>query len=1506
MIDKTRSMNKNTNSRDLKLFENSPNAVLLFKVESENGQKNSFRCLDANDAYVQMVGQELEQIVGKNLYELFPESAAGNFGKSFQDVARSRIPAIFEHYYPHMKKWFEITVSMPEKSTVMAIFMDITYRKQIEIKEHHLKTILKSIRTVNYLINRTSNQEKLLNEICRTLVDSRGYFSVWIAVYNAETGLESLCHAGLNEKAKDFADLFQQNKLPMCASEVLKKSGVHIMEDTNDFCGECPLVGMYLNRGAMTSRLVHNHHVFGVMSVSTKNELLKDEEEITLFEEIVQDLGYALHNLKLKKDQNAMETSLIESEQKFKLISASAQDAIIMINHKGNVTYWNRAAGKIFGYTGEAMLGKKMHDILAPKKYHAAHFEAFPEFVNSGKGNAVGKTVELSALRSDGVEIPVELSLSAVKMKGHWNAIGIMRDITERKVAERALIQEKEKAQQLYHVVPGAIFTVDKNKNITDLNDKAFEILGYSKKELIGQPCNLFAVDPCGNRCGLYNDNVAKPSFQNHCIIKTKEGSLRHVSKNIDLIKDADGNVIGGVESFEDITEQKKQEELIKIQRDLAMDLNSTAELNDALKKLLEYTIKIESIDCGGIYLLNNEKKELQLSEFINLPKSFAKSVSKIKAQSPQYKIVMSRNSYYRTYNEKNPAFEKKIDRNRIQLGLKSVGVIPIVHGDEVIAALIIASFSHSEIPTEIRSTIETIAAQTGGIIARIQTKNELIVSQQDYKLLTEALHDVILRVSRNGVLQYCSPAIKEFAGYDAEEEIGSHISKYFAKKTELLYALKMMKKIFIERQAAVIEFLYKPKNKQPFPVEVTGRPLVQHGKLVSLQCVMRDISERKEAEKEIQKFKTIIDRANYGAIITDMAGNILYVNESFAHMHGYKLKEVLDKNTSIFHSPEQLAGLSEKLMNVIESGNLKAEEMWRLRKDGTVFPTLTNATVIKNDRGDPLFISSTLIDITDRKRYEDELRQAKVAAEAANKAKSEFLANMSHEIRTPMNGVLGMADLMLDTELTREQDQYINILKNSAGQLLGLLNDILDFSKIEAGQLNLEKIEFNIRSVVEGISDVVIKQVEQKKLELNIYIDNKVPETVVGDPNRLRQILVNLLSNAIKFTDEGDVFVKVEVEEKLGEDVVLHVSVIDTGIGISKERQKEVFESFTQEDSSTTRKFGGTGLGLTISRQLVEMMNGKIWVESSPGEGSNFQFTLKLSVSNNRVEVKQKLPVDVQGMKVLAVDDNAINRLILTESLKAFKCRPIVVESVRDAIQALETEQNIQLIITDFQMPGLDGISLIKKIRTMEKHKNTPIILLTSVEGNKRIQEESQKTKVLTLTKPVKQSQLLEAITHVVASVSELGDAKSGIQKDPEKEKMREIEKLIALNGKFRILLTEDNTINQKVALALLKKASLEADIACDGGQALEALSKNNYDLVLMDVQMPNMDGFTATQKIRAKFSKDDLPIVAMTAHAMKGDKEKCLKAGMNDYVSKPIEPSELYKSLHKWLTRK
>ena len=664
------------------------------------------------------------------------------------------------------------------------------------------------------------------------------------------------------------------------------------------------------------------------------------------------------------------------------------------------------------------------------------------------------------------------------------------------------------------------------------------------------------------------------------------------------------------------------------------------------------------------------------------------------------------------------------------------------------------------------------------------------------------------------------------------------------------------------------------------------------------------EIVERRKAEQALWESEQLYAQIALNAsdllyVVHTLTGQIDWFGQIDGAL-GYgegEFGRTLDSWEANIH-PDERSRVAVAYEESHRSGRPFTEEYRIARKDGSYVYWSDRGRPIYNHKGDVIKFIGACTDITERKAREDELTHAKEQAEAANLAKSQFLANMSHEIRTPMNGIIGMTALALDTELNHEQRGLMTTVRESADTLLALINDILDFSKIEAGKLTLDPVDFNIRDTLEDTLLTVALRAHQKGLELACHLPPEIPQGLVGDPGRLRQVILNLVGNAIKFTSRGEVVLDVALKSQNDAGVMLQFTVADTGIGIPKDKQGLIFEAFTQADSSTTRNYGGSGLGLPISTQLVGLMGGRIWVESEPGVGSKFHFTARFEVRTDAIAITPPLQVSLKDMPALVVDDNEVNRRILDEFLRKWSMKPVLVDGADAAIAELEQAAarncSYPLVLLDAMMPEVDGFTLAKKIKESPNLANAIIMMLSSadqVEDAARCRELGIS---VYLTKPIRQSELLDAI------MSALGSAGAGTLSVP----AAPAEPVLKAGRSLRILLAEDNLVNQRLAVRILEKWGHSVAVAGNGRKALETWEKERFDVVLMDVQMPEMSGLEATGAIRERESGSGrrTPIIAMTAHAMEGDREKCLSSGMDHYVTKPIDRKKLFDAIESY----
>jgi two-component system sensor histidine kinase/response regulator len=819
--------------------------------------------------------------------------------------------------------------------------------------------------------------------------------------------------------------------------------------------------------------------------------------------------------------------------------------------------------------------------------------------------------------------------------------------------------------------------------------------------------------------------------------------------------------------------------------------------------------------------------------------------------------------------------------------------------------------------------------------------EKQLIESEAKYRSIFESVNDVIILLDRRGRILDVNSKVIDMAGYEREDLIGHDfrtLSKIITKKSLAVLAYNFAKRI---AGASVPAYEVEMRNKDGkiINVEINAVPLKIRGKIAGDLAILRDVTQQKRnlqaIEESEEKFSKAFQSNPNPCFITNLRnGMFVEINDSFSRITGFTKKDAIGNTTgkiclwagendderirSILRKHNQVT--SEEILFRTKKGEFRhgvySAEVIKLSGEDCVLTTINDVTERKNmdeelrkhrDHLEDLVQQRTKElgsvnkqlekELTERKRIEEELITAISDADAASRAKGDFLARMSHEIRTPIHGVMGTLDLLGDTELGQEQRQYVNMARTSAESLLNVINDVLDFSKIEAGKIELDIKEFNLRTLLEQTLETIAVPAHKKGLEILMQISPDIPEELVGDDGRLRQILINLLGNAIKFTEQGDVVLRVNVEADREKEQELHFSIRDSGIGIPEEKQKQLFHPFEQVDGSMNRKHGGSGLGLAICQQLVNIMGGRIWFTSWPGEGSIFHFTAKFvkQVDNQDVKKLTEIPPGLRGIPILLIDDNTTFRSTLRDTLTAWGFQVTDVDNVHSALQELEdskgTSRYFRMIMLDKTMPAMSGFAVAEKMLHDTSLHSSIVMMLTS----DSISDDFSRCQELGishyLVKPIKESELLKTI------FTALGYAKTDVETSQQAVSVPSNKDMPHLN----ILVAEDNATSQVIAKKILEKAGHTVQIAGNGVEAIKMVKEGSHDLVLMDVEMPEMNGLEATQFIRNTEQKSEqhIPIIAMTAYAMKEDRQRCLQAGMDAYLSKPVNLEELYSTI-------
>lgn len=782
-------------------------------------------------------------------------------------------------------------------------------------------------------------------------------------------------------------------------------------------------------------------------------------------------------------------------------------------------------------------------------------------------------------------------------------------------------------------------------------------------------------------------------------------------------------------------------------------------------------------------------------------------------------------------------------------------------------------------------------------IAKRKKTEQTLRASEERFRLIADAVKDyALLMLDPKGYVVSWNAGAERIKGYRAAEIIGKHFSCFYLPKAIAEGHPEEELRLAAREGRYEEEGWRVRKDGSLFLANVIITAIQDDdGKLRGFAKITRDITEKRKHEEALrlseERFTNAFEHAPIGMALLSLDGRWLKVNQALCDLTGYTHEELIDKNFQDITHPDDLEiGYENRLLLLTGKVRSSCMEKRYIHKLGHPVWVLLSRSLIHDDQNHPLHFISQIQDITESKQAMARQVELTEKAQAAERAKSEFLAVMSHEIRTPMNGVIGMTSILADMELTEAQRDCVDTIHSSGESLLTVINDILDYSKIEAGKMQLESTSFSLHQCVEEALDLFAAQIRINHLEAAYLVASDIPPSLIGDPMRLRQVMVNLIGNAIKFTATGEIVINVECQNHDEAGYHLLFSVTDTGIGISREGIEKLFQAFQQADTSTTRRYGGTGLGLAISKRIVELMGGKMWVESELGRGSTFFFSVVMKASPEPAPASQvNEPSLLKSHSVLIVDDNNTNRRILETQLKIWGMTPTAVSSGKKALKKI-AEQSFDVALLDYQMFEMDGVTLAKEVR---KRTQTPLILLSS--SGEIVVGEEAKLFQFQISKPIKHSSLFNALLRVV------GVAGNQMQKPQEKK----LDSELAIKRPLHILLAEDNTVNQKVGLTMLSRLGYTADLAANGHRALEAIEKARYDLILMDIQMPEMNGIEATTLIREKLGRECPVIFALTAEALEGDKEKFLHLGFDGYLSKPLQAPALQDMLKALKTR-
>ena len=1462
------------------LFENSLSGVAIHEIIfDQTGKPVDYVFLEANPSFEKHTGLSVADVVGRRVTEVFSFIKDSSLMEVYGRVALTGSTASFEKFIESMNRFFHISVFRIGPRRFATVFEDITQRKSSEVqgKENQelLSVVLQNANDAFIVVDK-DGKVMFWNRAAEHLYgyanqDVLGTEFLFITPERYRDGHRERFHA-LVAGGFNLASGFSGQGFG------IKKDGTEfICESSTDFVQQGGLQLMIIIVRDITQR------------VEVEDEMRQGREKFqTIF------------------NNNPLSIAITDLEE-------------------GRFLEINEAFETFTGYTHAEVFGRSPVDLDLFQDSDALRL-----YRQQVKTQGGCRDLEINMQSKTGVVCTAKLSAQVIDYEDQHCVLTCAEDITERKVSEIALAEELDnrrrveaelvssrdlliEAQQIAHI---GVWILDANTMQFTWSEEAYSILGLSP----GTP-----LDSYGFGLMVHPDDYEQfvrrwSNIESDCLtsgieyrIIRPDGEIRYLHEFTIYHYGEDDSFEQATALMQDITERKVSEIA------LAEELDNRRKVEAELVSSRDVLIEAQQLVHIGVWTFDAKTQEFTWSDEVYRILGLTQETDM--DYNEFFRLVHTDDSDVFSQRWNDMEGDQSFYENEYRI-IRPDGEMRYVHEYTIYRYDQDGMFNNwISLFQDITERKVAEKSLTAELVRRRGAEADLVASND---LLIEAQ-----QIAHIGVWTF-DMQTQEFTWSDEvyrilglTRETPLDYNKFGCLVHPEDYDLLSIRWDNMEGERSTSENKYRiirPNGEIRYIHEYTIYVCGENNDLAWSTSLLQDVTERTLAGEKLRQLSQAIEQNPALIVITDPVGNIQYVNPSFVELTGYAVDEVLGKNPRILKSGETSPEVYQEMWQMITSGKEWRGSFHNKKKNGELYWEEVIISPMRNEQNVITHFLAIKQDITERKLVDEELlstnsnleqameraNEMTIQAELANISKSEFLANMSHEIRTPMNGVIGMTGLLLDSELTDEQRQYAHIVRSCGESLLALINDILDLSKIEAGKLDLEVLDFDLCATMDDTAELLSVRAYEKSLEIVCMVDPDVPVLLRGDPGRLRQIFMNLGGNAVKFTDRGAITLRAMLETEEEDRVVVRFTVVDTGIGISPEQQGMIFAPFTQADGSTTRKYGGTGLGLAISRRLVECMDGTIGVESLPGQGSTFWFSVAFEKQPPGSIVDPPARADLEGIRVLVVDDHVTNRLLVTTLLKGWGCRFAEVADADAALErlhgAVAQKDPYTIALLDMHMPAMSGDELGMHIKQSPDISSTHLIMMTSLGQRGDVSSFEAAGFEGYLNKPLRQEVLRECMAMVLGRAQALQQG-SG-RKIITRHTISEARKL-----RLRILVAEDNATNQIVALKMLEKLGYRADAVADGVEAIAALESIPYDLVMMDCQMPQMDGYEATNSIRSGSSKvlnHKVPVVAMTANAMKGDREKCLEAGMDDYLSKPIEPAAMAAVLERWLADK